>query len=58
VQTSVKGMLDVAEGFYRDLFSNRTPSVTAYEEYLEVLEGGLEEEERTALEGRPLTTRS
>lgn len=54
VQTSVKGMMDVVEGFYRELFSDRTPSVIAYEEFLEVLEGGLEEEEWTALEG-PLT---
>lgn len=51
VQTSVKGMLGVAEGFYRELFSNRTPVVTTYGKFLEGLEGGLEEEERRVLEG-------
>lgn len=54
VETSGKGMLKVAEGFYRELFSERTPSVTAYGKFLENLEGSLEEEERRALEG-PLT---
>lgn len=54
VQTSVKGMLEVAEGFYKDLFSDRTPSVTAYGKVLEGLEGVLEDKERKALEG-PLT---
>lgn len=54
VQTSVKGMLEVAEGFYRELFTDRTPSVTAYGKFLDGLEGGLGDEERRALEG-PLT---
>ncbi len=54
VQASVKGMLEVAEGFYRELFTDRTPSVTAYGKFLDGLEGGLEDEDRRALEG-PLT---
>ncbi len=36
----MKGMLEVAEGFYKDLFSDRTPSVTAYGKVLEGLGGG------------------
>lgn len=54
VQTSVKGMLEVADGFYKELFSYRTPSVTAYGKVLDGLEGVLEDKERRALEG-PLT---
>ncbi len=54
MQTSVKGMLEVAEGFYRELFTDGTPSVTANGKFLEGMEGGLEDEERRALEG-PLT---
>lgn len=50
------GMLGVVEGFYRELFSNRTPVVKEYGKFFGGLVGGLNEEERKALEG-PLTLR-
>lgn len=51
METSVKGMLEVAGSFYRALFSDRGPSGTAYGGVLDALEGSLEDEDRTALKG-------
>ncbi len=51
VETTVEGMLRIAEGFYRELFNCRGSTGCSAEKFLDALEGSLEEEEREALEG-------